>query len=243
MKKYIAILIAVLLLSGCTAAPSVTTEPPVETTAPPVTAAPPETTLPPETTVPMETTLPSETTVPVETTVPIDPTEAEIRAVVDEFLTAYEENCYLYTDHEYDHLTVLAADPDATVTIEGKAVKLSSFHKNIEFLHDKETYWKYVRQAQGISRHSYASTCHFDIFDFDGDSVKVTATLGMSWVYSDAPTGKGSGSFEDFELLLVCVDGTWLVADALELWSAFDGQYKNNPDFDVDELIAEFNPS
>ena len=145
MRKYVAFLLAVLLLAGCAVPQAVTTQPP-ETTQPTVT-----------TTHPPETTMPPETTTPPETTIPLDPTEAEIRAVVDEFLTAYEENCYLYTDHEYDHLTVLAADPDATVTIEGKAVKLSSFHKNIEFLHDKETYWKYVRQAQGISRHSYAS--------------------------------------------------------------------------------------
>lgn len=232
MKAFTALLLTILLLAGCTAPPAVTTQPP-ETTL----AVPPETTLPPETTVPSETTLPPETTVP------LDPTEAEIRAVVDAFLTAYEENVYLYTDNEYDHLTVLAADPDAVVTWQGSTVPLSSFHKNIDFLHDKEAYWKYVRQAQGITRHHYESTCHFDSIETDGDTATVKATLGASWVYDDDPTGNGSGSFEEFELLLVRVKDTWLVADSLAIWDWFDAEYKNDPSFDVDKLIAEFIPS
>lgn len=211
MKKYIAILIAVLLLSGCTAAPAVTTEPPVETTAPPVTTAPPETTLPPETTDPMETTLPSETTVPVETTVPIDPTEAEIRAVVDEFLTAYEENCYLYTDHEYDHLTVLNADADTTVSYDGKSVSLSEFHGNIQFLHEEEEYWKETRQEQGIYRNNFEYFIHYSTFTHDGDSVRVMVEFAMSFTYEDKP-GTTSGDRDEFEILLVQAGGSWLIA-------------------------------
>ncbi len=204
MIKYTALLLAVLLLAGCAAAPAVTTAPPVETTVSPVTTAPPETTLPPE------------TTVPVETTIPVDPRETEIRAVVDEFLTAYEENCYLYTDNEYDHLTVLAAAPDALVSQGEKSIPLSEFHDNIQSVHDRESYWKESRQKQGILRHNYQSQCHFNSITINGDTATVTADLAMSFTYDDKP-GTTSGGRDSFELLLVHVDGAWLIADVSEI--------------------------
>ncbi len=204
MKAFTALLLTVLLLASCAATPAVTTAPPVDSTDPPVTTAPPETTLPPE------------PTVPVETTIPIDPMEAEIRAVVDEFLTAYVENCYLYTDNDYDHLTVLAADPDALVTYGDKTIPLSEFHENIQFVHDRESYWKEARQKQGILRHNYQSQCHFNSIIIDGDTATVMADLAMSFTYDDKP-GTTSGGRDSFELLLVHVDGAWMIADVSEI--------------------------
>ena len=224
MKTFTALFLAVLLLAGCAAPAVVTTEPPAGTTQPPVTTAPRETTLPPE------------------TTEPLDPEEAAVRATVDAFLTIYQQNVFLYTDIDYDYLTVLAADPDATVEWKGRSVRLSEFHKNILFYHDREAYWKHIRQTQGITRQNYESMCHFDRIEISGDTATVTVSLGYSFVYDDDPTGNGSGGFEDFELLLVRVDGNWLVADVLSLWDWFDGQYKDDPDFDVDKLIEEYIP-
>ena len=203
MKAHLALLLAFLLLAGCAVTPAVTTQPP-ETTQPTVTTAPPETTLPPE------------TTAPPETTVPIDPTEAEVRAVVDAFLTAYEENCYLYTDNDYDHLTVLAAAPDATVTVDGKSVRLSSFHENIQNRLDIEAYWKQARQEQEISRSNFETFCHFMHLEVDGDTATVLADLSMSFTYDDQP-GTTSGSREEFKLFLVRFDNTWLIADVTEI--------------------------
>lgn len=205
MKKYIAVLIAVLLLSGCTAAPSVTTAPPPET------AIPTESTVPTETTLPPVTTAPVETTIPPETTLPIDPTEAEIHSVVEAFLTAYEENCYLYTDHEYDHLTVLNADADTTVSYDGKSVSLSEFHGNIQFLHEEEEYWKETRQEQGINRNNFEYFIHYGTFTHDGDSVRVMVEFAMSFTYEDKP-GTTSGGRDEFEILLVQAGGSWLIA-------------------------------
>ena len=203
MKAHFALLLAFLLLAGCAVTPAVTTQPP-ETTQPTVTTAPPE------------TTLPSEATAPPETTVPMDPTEAEVRAVVDAFLTAYEENCYLYTDNDYDPLTVLAAAPDATVTVDGKSVKLSSFHENIQARHDREDYWKQARQEQGISRSNFETFCHFTSLKFDGDTATVLVDFAMSFTYDDQP-GTTSGSRDGFSLFLVQVDGAWLIADVTEV--------------------------
>lgn len=200
MKAPTALLLAILLLAGC-AAP-VPTEPPVVTTQP--------------TTVPPETTLPLETTAPMETTVPVAPEEEAVKAVVDAFLTAYEENIYLYTDNEWDHLTVLFADPAATVTHQGEAVALSEFHQNIQTRHEKEADWKHSRQEQGIYRHNFVSECHVQSITFDGDTVTVMAEYAMSFTYDDQP-GTTSGGRDEFELLLVQVDGAWLIADVTEI--------------------------
>ena len=200
MKAFAALFLAILLLAGCVAPPAATAEP----THPTVTASPPETTLPPE------------TTTPSETTVPMDPTEAEIRTVVETFLTAYEENCYLYTNNDYKHLTVLAADPDATVTVDGQSVRLSSFHVNIQNRQDIEAYWKQSRQEQEISRSNFETFCHFMHLEVDGDTATVLVDLAMSFTYDDQP-GTTSGSREEFKLFLVRFDNTWLIADVTEI--------------------------
>lgn len=194
MKRFVPLLVTVLLLTGCAAPVAVTTEP----QAPPSTA------------------LPSEVTIPSETTVPLEPVKTDIRAVVDAFLTAYEENCYLYTDNEYDHLTVLAANPDATVTYLGESIPLSDFHENIQTLHDTEAYWKQSRQEQGIYRHNFETQCHFTGITIDGDTATVLVDFAMSFSYDDSP-GSTSGGRDAFELLLVQVDGTWLIANVSEI--------------------------
>lgn len=200
MKAFAALFLALLLLAGCAAPPAATTEP----THPTVTTSPPETTLPPE------------TTAPPETTVPMDPTEAEVRAVVDAFLTAYQENCYLYTNNDYKHLTVLAADPDATVNIDGKSLKLSSFHENIQNRLDIEAYWKQARQEQEISRSNFETFCHFMHLEVDGNTATVLVDFAMSFTYDDQP-GTTSGSRDEFKLFLVRFDNTWLIADVTEI--------------------------
>lgn len=142
--------------------------------------------------------------------------ETAVKAVAETFLTAYEENVYLYTDNEYDHLTVLSADSDATVSYNGRSVPLSDFHGNIYAVHDREAHWKQSRQEQGIYRHNFETACHFQSITFDGDTATVMAEYAMSFTYDDRP-GTTSGGRDEFKLLLVQVDGSWLVAEVTEL--------------------------
>ena len=169
--------------------------------------------------------------------------EDAVRDVLDAFFLAHQENSYLYTDHNYDGLTVFSADPDRTVTFEGKTVPLSDFFGNIEYLHDKEAYWKHVRQSQGISRTDFSTSCRISTIDFDGDIAYALVGSGVTFTYTDAPNGGPSGMSSDYEVLLIQVDGSWLIADVLELQDWFDAENKNNPDFDVDQMIADYIPS
>ena len=42
----------------------------------------------------------------------------------------------------------------------------------------------------------------------------------------------------EYEVLLIRVDGHWLIADVLARNDWFDAENKNNPDFDVEKLIS-----
>ena len=164
--------------------------------------------------------------------------EEAVQDVLDAFFQAHQENSYLYTNQDYDALTVRSADPKRTVTFEGKTVPLSDFFGNIEYLHDKETYWKHVRQDQGISRTNFSTSCRISEIEFDGDIAYALVNSGVTFTYTDAPNGAPSGMGSDYEVLLIRVDERWLIADVLARNDWFDAENKNNPDFDVEKLIS-----
>lgn len=164
--------------------------------------------------------------------------EAVITATVDAFLQAYEENINLNTDNSYDHLTVLAADPDRTVTRQGKKVPVSDFHGNIEYLHGKEAVWKHIRRDGGINPSTFKVSTRVENIRYDGGTATVTAHDNVSFYYkgNGAPSGMGAS----FEITLVQVDGAWLIADIFEPNDWFDAEYKNNPNFDPEKEIASY---
>ncbi|MBQ8355550.1 MAG: M56 family metallopeptidase [Oscillospiraceae bacterium] len=164
--------------------------------------------------------------------------EEAVQDVLDAFFQAHQENSYLDTNQDYDTLTVRSADPKRTVTFEGKTVPLSDFFGNIEYLHDKETYWKHVRQDQGISRTNFSTSCQISEIEFDGDTAYALVNSGVTFTYTDAPNGAPSGMGSEYEVLLIRVDGRWLIADVLARNDWFDAENKNNPDFDVEKLIS-----
>ena len=168
--------------------------------------------------------------------IPADYPDAEITALVTAFNRAYQENLYMGTDNPYDHLTVLALDPEITVTWEGKPVPLSEFHKNIQFLHDKQTWYQHTRSYGEETPEEYAMTCQVSSIQYDGDTAIVVTTGGVQFTDDDPAAPRGEGAVHKF--LLVRVDDIWLVADVFSEGESFDRMYKNNPDFDVEKLIS-----
>lgn len=168
------------------------------------------------------------------------PDEEAIAAAAETFVTAYEENINLNRDNGYDHLTVLAADPARTVDYQGKTVPLSKLQENIEYLHGKEAYWKHVGKDAGILPDTFRLTIGTEDLRIDGDTATVTVYDNMTFYYegNGAPSGMG----EAYDLTLVKVDGTWLIADVTQRNDWFDADYKGNPDFDPDALIAAHIP-
>jgi hypothetical protein len=165
-----------------------------------------------------------------------DPRDAEITALVTAVNRAYQGNLYMGTDNPYDHLTVLALDPEITVTWEGKTVPLSEFHKNIQFLHDKQTWYHHTRSYGDETQEEYAMSSQVSSIQYDGDTAIVVTTGGVQFADDDPAAPRGEGAVHKF--LLVQVDGIWLVADVLSEGEGFDSMYKNNPDFDVEKLIS-----
>ncbi len=117
----------------------------------------------------------------------------------------------------------------------GDQIPISDLFSNIEFLFDKETYWKYVRQD--IFRRDFAVAYIFSDFQIDGDVTSITATACISYQYVDSDFPSGEQNI--FQVDLLRIDGQWLICDVTEQYSWIDGVYKNDPDFDVDALIAE----
>lgn len=103
MKRLLCILLAVLALCGCAAAPAETTSAPVETT------LPAETTLPVETTVPAQTTAPTETTSPAQTEPALAPIHADY---AEESFNAY----HAYWGEESDYITAIGFTASETIT-------------------------------------------------------------------------------------------------------------------------------
>lgn len=166
----------------------------------------------------------------------LDPRKEAIAETLGAFFLAYEENINLNRDHSYDHLTVLAADPERTVTHQGKNVPLSDFHGSIEYLHGKEAYWRHVRRDSGILPDTFQVTSRIEDIAYDGDTAFVLAHDHVTFYYEGlgAPSGMGA----DFEILMVQVDGEWLIADIFERNDWFDADYKDDPNFDPEALIA-----
>ena len=161
-------------------------------------------------------------------------TEA-VTDVVNAFTQAWTENIWLGADNDYDHLTVLAADPKMTVPYTGGTAVLSDFHKNIRYLHDKEAYWRHHRQDSGILQTSFTVTSQNHQVRFEDGAATVQVDVNVSFCYEDSPGLSGLGT--GYEITLVQADGEWRIADVLELNDWFDAEYKNAPDFDVDQLI------
>lgn len=234
MQRIICLILSSVLLFTLVGCHS-TDDPPSSSAA--ETAQATETLPPTETAAPTETTAaPTESTAPTETTQPTE--EQRIQETVQSMMEAYLENVYMYTDHSYDSYTVLAlSDEQASRTVEydGQEVVISDFFQNIEFLHDKETYWKYVRKD--IFRKDYRTTYFFPEFTADGSFVSMTLNVNIGYQYTDSDSGSFDGLTFDIELLQI--DGQWYVCDITEQFSAFDGQYKDDPDFDIDAWIAE----
>ena len=174
--------------------------------------------------------------IPAPETEEADPRDAEVIYLVTAFNRAYQENLYMGTDNPYDHLTILALDPEITVTWEGKTVPLSEFHKNIQFLHDKQTWYQHTRSYGDETQEEYAISCQVSNIQYDGDTAIVVTTGGVQFADDDPAAPRGEGAVHKF--LLVQVDGIWLVADVLSEGESFDRMYKNNPDFDVVKLIS-----
>ena len=170
--------------------------------------------------------------------IPADPSPlTAVIAAVQEFVQAYQENIWLGTDNKYDHLTILSADPELIVPYPGGTAVLSGFQENIQYLHDKEAYWKHERQDEGILKGTFLVTEGNRTARFEDGIAVVRVDVNTAFYYEDSPGPSGIGT--TYEITLVQADGAWLIADVLELNDWFDTDYKNDPDFDVDELIGQ----
>ena len=135
--------------------------------------------------------------------------------IVEDFLTAYLKNSYLYTDESFDELTILSiSEEEAKETIDyaGKTITRSDLNKNIDFIKDKNTYWQNVRKAQDIYRTDFNIDYHVQNIEVTKSYATVAVSAMMSFKYTDS--AEVSYKEDLFVVNLIDVTGRWVVVDA-----------------------------
>lgn len=168
----------------------------------------------------------------------IDP-KLEITAT--SFLNAYLRDIFLYEESPIELYTIASLTDEALTSIvsyENKNLSVNSFLNNIYFINDKIYYWKHIRTAYNIVRRDFHIEHNILDCDIINNIAYVTVVSSLSYQYVDSklPT------YEElvFHLELLNMNGNWLIIDMSEQYSWFDALYKDNPTFNVDTLIYEF---
>lgn len=165
--------------------------------------------------------------------------------VAEAFVQAWLRSAYLYEEDGFTPYTATAMaafDPAGSVTMDGQPATYDALKRNAQYLREKCRYWQYVRQEQGIVRNDFLSPCVVQITDEEDTWANAVVSGMMSWTYAD---GEGDSGMEfTFNVMLFRTDHrtdyAWLVGDAAEPFDWFDAAYKNDPEFNADTLIAEY---
>ena len=127
--------------------------------------------------------------------------------------------------------------------MDGGTVSYDALNRNAQYLREKCRYWQFVRRQEGIERSDFMSPCTVQIAEEGADWANAVVSGMMSWTYNDGD-GESSGAEFTFNVKLVRTDHrtayAWLVGDVLEPFDWFDAEYKNDPEFNADTLIAEY---
>ena len=166
--------------------------------------------------------------------------------VAEAFVQAWLRSVYLYEEDGFSQYTATGMsvyDPAGTVSMDGGTVSYDALNRNAQYLREKCRYWQFVRRQEGIERSDFMSPCTVQIAEEGTDWANAVVSGMMSWTYDDGD-GESSGAEFTFNVKLVRTDHrtayAWLVGDVLEPFDWFDAEYKNDPEFNADTLIAEY---
>ena len=167
--------------------------------------------------------------------------DPKIEITTTSFLDAYLRGIFLYEESPIESYTIASLTDEALsnkVTYENKNLSVNSFLNNILYINDKIDYWKHIRTAYNIFRRDFHIEHNILDCEVNNNIANVTVVSSLSYQYVDSklPT------YEEliFYLELLNMNGNWLIIDMSEQYSWFDALYKNNPSFNVDALINEF---
>lgn len=164
----------------------------------------------------------------------------EIVRIVKDMLIAHVTNTHMYTDEDWSGYTVLSLNEswDSTgFTHDGEWITIGEFRDIMEFLQEYERYWKHVRQLNNLTGENWSPAAWIRSIEINGDTAFVTAHAGATFHYTGLTDS--SSFIDDFEVVLIQVEGEWLIGDVLDIWDMYHGQFRREGYFDADALIEE----
>lgn len=156
-----------------------------------------------------------------------------IIGTVQEALTAHLRNLYLYTEENYDPFTVLGWESDHP--------DWEGYSENLRFVQDKERYYRHTQPYGTIDQEQFEIQFGIHSIKMDGVVVSVHVTCGVR--FRDPDSGEEAMDTHEFDVELVeMMPHLWAISDIRNIYDWFDVTYRNDPDFDVDALIAAHSP-
>ena len=163
-----------------------------------------------------------------------------IFGIVKNMLVSHVNNCHIFTDEDWSGYTVLSLDEswDSTgFTHNGEWITIGEFRGVMEFLQDYERYWAHVRKNMVSIKETWVLNPRVTSIEINGNTAFVEMYVHGSFQYADFHSP--SAFIDEFEIVLVRVEGKWLIGDVRDIWDQHHGEYRRNGYFDVDALIAE----
>ncbi len=185
----------------------------------------------------------------------------DIVAVIENYLSNWSYNSYMYEDNDLTVGTVLDRDIDddvlasvaAEVVMSGEDedffgddisekkelaidTVITRLQNNMRFSADKAKYFSEIRQYNGLKRTNFEVSYVVQSLNLRENTAVATVLENISFQY----VGVEEPSFgqEEHKVSLVKIDGKWIIVDLETKYDWFADQYKNK-EYSIETIISK----
>ena len=135
-------------------------------------------------------------------------------------------------------LTVFAerSEPELMTSMERETISVVDMMRDLQCMEDMTAYKSYVFEHQGFAYSDFDAQYYFDAVVVDGNFATVVVYEELNYQYDDCE--EPSYELGEYNLILVKVDGEWIIADVASSDVAFMGYYKTG--YNLSEELAAF---
>lgn len=127
-------------------------------------------------------------------------------------------------------------EPELMASMNRKEISVSDMVADLQCMEDMTAYKSHVYMDQGFSYSDFDATYHFSDLVIDGNFATVVVYEELNYQYDDCD--QPSYELGEYNLVLIQVDGEWVVADVASDDIAFMGYFENG--YDLDAAISSY---
>lgn len=127
-------------------------------------------------------------------------------------------------------------EPELMASMESKEISVNSMMKDLQCMEDVAAYKSHVYKTQGFAYSFFDAQYHFGDVVVDGNHATAVVYEELNYQYNDCD--EPSSEIGEYNLVLVKMDGKWVVADAVSDDVAFMGYYQTG--YDLPSEIATY---